>query len=126
VEVDIPFALCYTEAILTECETGKGEESGVGTISVLADISAVLVILEFMVLATVPLVALYVANRGMQWLNAHLRPWLRQVSAGVNRVRDAVGRGSQLVAKPFVGASVSAAQVRGLFRGVGKALSGRS
>ena len=81
-----------------------------GTVSVLADISAVLVILEFMVLAAVPLVVLYSANRGMQWLNAHLRLWLRQVSAGVNRVRDAVGQGSRLVAKPFVGASVSAAR----------------
>jgi hypothetical protein len=110
---------------LTECER-KGEGPSVGAISVLADISAVLVILEFMLLAAVPLVVLYFANRGMRWFNARLRPWLRQVSAGVNRVRDAVERGSRLVAKPFVRASVSAAQVRGLFRGVGKALSDRS
>ena len=95
-----------------------------GTISVLADISAVLVILEFMLLAAVPLAVLYFATRGMRWLNAHLRPWLQQVQAGVNEVRDTVERGSRLVAKPFVTISVYSAQVQGLFRGVGKALSG--
>ena len=97
-----------------------------GTISVLADISALLVILEFMLLAAIPLAVLYFATQGMRWLNAHLRPWLRQVSAGVSKVRDATQRGSRSVVKPFVRASVSAAQVRGLFRGVGHALSGKS
>jgi hypothetical protein len=98
----------------------------VGIISVLADISAVLVILEFMLLAAIPLVVLYFANRGMGWLNTRLRPRLRQVLAGVNKARHVAQRGSHLVAKPFVGVSVSAAQVRGLFRGVGKALSDKS
>ena len=97
-----------------------------GPISVLADISAVLVILEFMLLAAVPLVAFYFANRGMRWLNAHLGPWLRQVLAGINKVQDGVERGLRLVVKPFVVVSVSMAQVQGLFRGVGKALSGKS
>lgn len=89
-----------------------------GTISVLADISAVLVILEFMLLAAVPLAALYFAVRGMRWLNEHLRPWLQQVQAIVNKVRDTVIRGSQSVVKPFVAASVYAAQAQGFFRGV--------
>lgn len=92
------------------------------TVSVLADISAVLVILEFMLLAAVPLAVLYFAIKGMRWLNEHLRPWLRQVQAGVNKARDAVNRGSRLVVRPFVAASVSAAQAQGLFRGLGKAL----
>ena len=94
-------------------------------ISTLADISAVLVILEFMVLAAVPLIVLYFANRGMRWLNEHLRPWLRQVQAAIDKVRGTVERGSRSVAKPFVAASVYSAQVQGLFRGLGKALSGK-
>ena len=96
------------------------------TISVLADISAVLVILEFMLLAAVPLVALYFAVRGMRWLNTRLRPWLRQVLAEINKVRDLIEQGSRLVTKPFVAISVYSAQVQGLFRGVGKVLSGQS
>jgi hypothetical protein len=98
----------------------------VGTISVLADISAVLVIIEFMVLAAVPLAVLYLAGRGMHWLNTHLRIGLRQVQTGVNKVRDAVERGSRSVAKPFVAVSVYSAQVQGFFRGVAKVLSGKS
>jgi hypothetical protein len=98
----------------------------VGTISVLADISAVLVILEFMLLAAIPLAVLYLAVRGMHWLNEHLRPGLQQVQAGVNRVRDAVNQRAQSVARPFVAASVYAAQVQGFFDGVGQALRGKS
>lgn len=97
-----------------------------GIISVLADISAVLVILEFMLLAAIPLAVLYLAVRGMQWLNEHLRLVLRQVQAGVNRVRDAVNQGAQSVARPFVAASVYAAQVQGFFDGVGQALGNKS
>jgi len=97
----------------------------VGTVSVLADISAVLVILEFMVLAVVPLAVLYFACRGVRWLNTHLRVWLRQVQTGVNKVRGTVKRGAGLVAKPFVTGSVFFARLQGLCRGVGKALSGK-
>jgi hypothetical protein len=92
----------------------------VGTISVLADISAVLVILEFMLLAAIPLAVLFLAVRGMRWLNTNLRPWLQQVQAGVNKVRDAVRRGSRAVSRPFVTCAVYSAQLRGLFRGIGK------
>lgn len=126
VEVDTLFALCYTEAALAKRGRVKGGAPKVDPISVLADISAVLVILEFMLLAAVPLLAFYFANRGMRWLNAHLGLWLRQVLAGINKVQDGVERGSRLVVKPFVVVSVSRAQVQGLFRGVGKALSGKS
>lgn len=90
-------------------------------ISVLADMSLVLVILEFMLLAAVPLAVLYFANRGMRWLNDHLRLWLRQVQVGINKVRDAVVQGARSVTAPFVTASVYTAQAQGFFRGVGKA-----
>jgi len=103
----------------------KGGALKVGTLSVLADISAVLVVLEFMLLAAVPLAVLYFANRGMHWLNRNLRPRLRQVLAVSNRVRDAAERGSRSVARPFVAASVLSAQAQGLFRGLGKVLSGK-
>ena len=93
-----------------------------GVISVLADISAVLVILEFMLLAAIPLIVLYFAHRGMRWLNVHLRPGLRQVQTMSNKVRDTVKRGSKSLARPFVAASVYSAQVQGLFRGLSKAL----
>lgn len=95
-------------------------------ISVLADISLILVVVEFMLLAAIPLGVLYFVVRGMHWLNAHVRPWLRRVRAGVNKVRDAVERGSRAAAKPFIVASAYVAQAQGLARGVGKALSGRS
>lgn len=93
-----------------------------GVISVLADMSAVLVILEFMLLAAIPLAVLFLAVRGMRWLNTNLRLWLQQAQAGVNKIRDAVKRGAQAVAKPFVAFAVYSARVQGLFRGIGKAL----
>ena len=93
-----------------------------GVISVLADISAVLVILEFMLLAAIPLIVLYFAHRGMRWLNMHLRPGLHQVQATSKKARDAVERGSKSLARPFVAVSVYSAQVQGLFRGMSKAL----
>lgn len=95
-------------------------------ISVLADMSLVLVALEFMLLAAIPLAVLYLAVRGMRWLNGHLRPWLQQVQAGVNKVRDAVTRVSQAIVKPFIIISVYTAQAEGLVRGVGKALGNKS
>jgi len=98
----------------------------VGTVSVLADISAVLVVLEFMVLAAIPLAVLYFANKGMRWLNEHLRLWLRQVQAGVNKLRDAINQSSQSVVKPFVTASVYAAQAGGFFRSLGRILGSKS
>jgi len=98
----------------------------VNAISVLADISLILVVVEFMLLAAVPLGILFLAVRGVRQLNARLRPWLRRVRAGVNKVQGAVERGSRAAAKPFVVASVWVAQARGLARGVGKALSVRS
>jgi hypothetical protein len=98
----------------------------VDVISVLADMSLVLVVLEFMLLAAVPLAVLYLAVRGMHWLNGHLRPWLQQVQAGVNKVRDAVTRVLQALVKPFIIISVYTAQAEGLVRGVGRALGGKS
>jgi len=95
----------------------------VGTVSILADISAVLVIVEFILLAAIPLLVLYFIVKGVRWLNEHLRPWLQQMQAKVDQVRDAVKRGSQAVAKPFVAISVCAAQVQGLFRGITRGLS---
>jgi hypothetical protein len=100
----------------------KGGVPNVGAISVLADISAVLVILEFMLLAAIPLIVLYFAHRGMRWLNTHLRTGLRQAQAMSNKARDAVQRGSKSLARPFVAVSVYSAQVQGLFRGLSKAL----
>jgi hypothetical protein len=100
----------------------KGGVPNVGAISILADISAVLLILEFMLLAAIPLAVLYFANRGMRWLNRHLRPGLRQVQAMSNRVRDTVEQRSKSIGRPFVAVSVFSAQVQGLFRGVSKAL----
>jgi len=98
----------------------------VGIVSVLADISAVLVILEFMLLAVIPLVVLYFAIKGMSCLNKHLRPWLQQMQAGVNKVRDAVNRGARLVLKPFVALSICTAQVQAFFHSVSKIWSGKS
>ncbi len=95
-------------------------------VSVLADISLVLVVVEFMLLAAIPFVALYCANMGMRWLNARLRPGLRRVRAGINKAQGAVEQSSQAVVKPFVVAAVYAAQARGLVCGLGKALSGKS
>ncbi len=97
-----------------------------GIVSVLADISAVLVILEFMLLAAAPLIVLYFVNRGMHWLNTRLRPLLQQVQAGINKFGNTVERMSRCVVKPFVRVSVCVAQVQGLVRSVGKALSSKS
>ncbi len=87
--------------------------------------SLILVAIEFLLLTAVPLVILYFINRGIRWLNAHLRLWLRQVRAGSDKVQGVVTQSAQSVLKPFVALSVYLAQVRGLVRGVGKALSGR-
>lgn len=95
------------------------------TISVLADMSLVLVAIEFLVLTAVPLLILYFINRGVRWLNVHLRLWLRQVQAGSGKVQNVVTQSARTVLKPFVALSVYLAQLRGLVRGVGKALSGK-
>jgi len=97
----------------------------VDTISVLADMSLVLVAIEFLLLTAVPLVILYFINRGIRWLNAHLKLWLRQVQAGSDKVQSVVTQGAQSVLKPFVALSIYLARLRGLVRGLGKALSGR-
>ncbi|MFZ5917965.1 MAG: hypothetical protein ACOYZ7_13570 [Chloroflexota bacterium] len=92
-----------------------------GALSVLADISAVLVILEFMVLAALPLLVLFFVVRGMRWLNENLRLLLRQVQSQVEKARHAVGRFCQAVTGPFVSISVFGAQIQGFLSGVSKA-----
>jgi hypothetical protein len=80
------------------------------------DISVILLALEFMVLAAVPLIILYFITRGLRHAVRRARPFLRQVVGYGYQGLYAINRALYTIAKPFIWLHVQYAAVTGFWR----------
>jgi len=76
------------------------------------DISVVLLALEAFVLALVPLVVLYLANRGLRRLRSAVRPAFPWIRVRVRQVESVTTHLGELVVAPIIAVYASAAGVR--------------
>jgi len=94
-------------------------------ISTLADASTIwLVILSF-ILCLIPLALVGGIVYGMRKLLGALPPVLKKGQEGLVRVADGADRASKRAAAPFITASASASQVKGMLRGLRKLVGGK-
>ena len=94
-------------------------------ISTLADASTIwLVILSF-ILCLIPLAIVGGMVFGMYKLSGALRPALKRGQEGLVRVADGADSVSKKAAEPFITASASASQVKGVLRGLSKLVGGK-
>ncbi len=82
------------------------------TISTLADLAAILLVVEIFILCLVPLLLFGGAVYGMRRVNQAARPALQQGSRLARRAAEGADRASTAVAEPFIRASAAAAAVR--------------
>lgn len=80
------------------------------------DVSVILLALEFMVLAAVPLVILYFITRGLRHVVREARPFLRQVVGYADQGLHAIEKGLSAIARPFVWLHVQHAALTGFWR----------
>ena len=74
----------------------------VETVGTLRDIALVLLAIEWIVLAAIPLVILFYITKGLAGLVAKVRPAMRMAHAYVLRGAAAIDRGMRIVRTPFV------------------------
>ena len=80
------------------------------------DVSVILLALEFMVLAAVPLVILYFINRGLRHVVREARPFLHQVVGYAGQGLQAIEKGLNAIASPFIWVHVQYAALTGFWR----------
>jgi hypothetical protein len=80
------------------------------------DVSVILLAIEFMVLAAVPLVILYFITRGLRHVVRKARPFLRQVAGYGYQGFEAIDKGLNAIVRPFVWLHVQYAALTGFWR----------
>jgi hypothetical protein len=82
------------------------------------DVALVLLIIEAFIMGLLPLVILYFAIKGMNWLTSKARYYLPLARSYVTRVEEATKRSSEMASAPLIESYVSIAYVRGGWRGL--------
>jgi hypothetical protein len=93
-------------------------------ISTLADASTIWLIILSFILCLIPLALVGGMVYGMRKLLGALPPVLKKGQEGLVRVADGADRASKRAAAPFITASASASQVKGMLRGLRKLIGG--
>jgi hypothetical protein len=88
------------------------------TISTLADISTIWLVLLSFILCLVPLAIFGALVYGMRKVLIALPPILKQGQQGMATVARETDRITKKIAEPFIVASASASQVKGTLRGI--------
>ncbi|RMF25957.1 MAG: hypothetical protein D6759_20500 [Chloroflexi bacterium] len=86
------------------------------TIATLADLAAILLVVETFILCLVPLLLFGGAVYGMRKVNRATRPALQQGGRLARRVAEGADRASTAVAEPFIRVSAAAAAARFFIR----------
>lgn len=94
-------------------------------ISTLADASTLWLVLLSFILCLIPLALVGGMVYGVRKLLGALPPVLKQGQEGLVRVADGADRASKRAAEPFITASASASQVKGVLRGLSKLVGGK-
>lgn len=94
-------------------------------VSTLADISTIWLVFLSLILCLVPLLIFGGAVYGMRKALIALPPIFKQGQEGMARVAKETDKASAKVAKPFIGASAAASQVKGAVRGFTQLVGGK-
>ena len=87
-------------------------------LSIGRDIALIILLSEAFVLALLPLVALYFANRGTRWLHTRVRPPLLVAQTYTRRAAELAERFSRWLVTPMIVVYSEEARLRGLVRGL--------
>jgi hypothetical protein len=82
------------------------------------DVALVLLIIEAFIMGLLPLVILYFAIKGMNWLTSKARHYLPLARSYVTRVEEVTKRTSEIASLPLIKSYASIAYVRGGWRGL--------
>jgi hypothetical protein len=90
------------------------------TISTLADVSMIWLVLLSFILCLIPLAIFGGMVYGMRKLLIALPPVFKQGQEGMSRVASEADKVSKKIAEPFIAVEASASQVKGALREIGR------